>query len=66
MNLCIYPETLDFQRFWCNLEEEKFVLANAVSDEDGGQEEKVRTRHSHLSIFPAENSIEKASRRSVF
>lgn len=65
MNLCIYPETLVFNWNCCTVEESKFRLAYAVSDEDGGQEEKVRTRHSHLSIFPAENSIEKASRRSV-
>lgn len=66
MPICICAETLAFRWNCCTVEESKFRLAYAVSDEDGGQRNQVRTRYSHLSIFPAENSIQKASRRSVF
>lgn len=37
MNLCIYPETLVFNWNCCTVEESKFRLAYAVSDEDGGR-----------------------------
>jgi hypothetical protein len=42
LNLCIYPETLDFQQFWCNLEEEKFVRLTPSPIEDGGKLETGR------------------------
>lgn len=51
MNLCIYPETLDFQQFWCNLEEEKFVRLTP-SRNDGGRSEKVAELGTPTLAFP--------------